>query len=203
MPYLSQCICWERKPLPPTPQMRRGTAIDRVVRKWVEQPKMDVGTAWSFAMELKEADMEAALWAKNAILELGGGKPVTTDKGACRFKLNLPVPNLILSGELDAFASGHVIDLKSGEKREYWSQMLPYAYYAFQQDPKLGAVDAHLVYCDQRSVETQTYTRNDTRGQLLKFSLACSNKYKSPTPGKCCSSCIHRGAAGCKYTPPS
>lgn len=197
LPYIAQCPCWERLPSPPGSAALRGTAMDTVLRMWLQAP--ETPTERLHTEHLTVEDLNKLSWAKDTILSKCDSHPVQTEKVKCRFKYD--VEGIIISGEMDAYCpeTSTVFDLKSGKIRDYNHQMLPYAVFAMKDTGSKNA-ETNLVFCDHQVVKGRTFSYDEAYSTLAIMALAWSDPNKQPVKCHACAYCKHRDAADrCRY----
>lgn len=102
---------------------------------------------------------------------------------------------------MDGYCPGavSVFDLKSGKIRDYKHQVIPYAIRAME-DTGAREAETHLVYCDQRTVVSNTFTYDEAYSTLAVMVLAWSDPNKQPKKCHACAYCKHTDAGSrCRY----
>ena len=150
LPKLAQCPCFVSSP-DAGEAAERGTRMDTVFRDLL------MGVDEFRACEHLEADgKESVLWAVKMVRMLCSGEEVIVDKKRCSFPQWHP---RVTGGEADCLCPALVklIDLKSGQIRNYWEQQASYAK-SFMEREFLDEITCHLLFCDQRQIVTRKFT---------------------------------------------
>jgi hypothetical protein len=150
LPKLAQCPCFVSSS-DAGEAAERGTRMDTAFRDLL------MGVDEFKACEHLEADgKESVLWAVKMVRMLCSGEEVVVDKKRCSFPQWHP---RVTGGEADCLCPALVklIDLKSGQIRNYWEQQASYAK-SFMEREFLDEITCHLLFCDQRQIVTRKFT---------------------------------------------
>lgn len=186
--YIHQCPCWERKPSPPNEAMLRGTAMDGLLRGYLDQ-NLESLDGMSHKL-LKKKDFHSIEWAGNTIRRACGSHPILSKKADC--KLKFEINDVLISGEMDTYCpEGRLIfDLKSGGVRDYEMQMLPYAYHGITTTNS-DHMDTRLVFCDARIMRSKVFSESEAKERMEEFVVRWADPNKVPTKCNVCRYCKH------------
>lgn len=167
----------------------RGTRMDAAFRDYVEARKHDMMPLHEKWSALTADEKEAVVWAAETAALLASGHPLLVDEKACTLTSIPHVPN---GGTSDAVClSGHWhADLKSGQVRDYEAQMAAYAL-GWMHVTGQTEWTAYLLFCDQRRVVTQRFTRESAEECILDV-LALVNGGVPPQVNEYCGWCVNR-----------
>lgn len=153
LPKLALCGQYESAP-GSSDAAARGTRIDQLMRHmWITGELLD--------REQAQDEIDAAKWAVNQLIRLSENRaPVLVDEGKCR----VYVPVIEYTGTMDAVCPRQrwLSDLKSGQKHNYREQMAAYALGCMAEHLEQEWT-AHLLFCDQREVISETFTFKQAR----------------------------------------
>lgn len=164
----------------------RGTRMDAAFR-WLRSPdRFKVSPKWEC---LTPEEQDAVMWASDTVELLAGGHPLLVDENACTLA---SIPHVPQGGTSDAVClSGHWhADLKSGQVRDYEAQMAAYAL-GWMHVTGQAEWTAYLLFCDQRRVVTQRFTRESAEECILD-ALALVNGGVPPQVNEYCGWCVNR-----------
>ena len=182
LPKLEQCACYESAG-GNSPAAARGTAMDEAFRLAL------AGDTSKFRVLESIEDKEAVQWAVNQVRLIAGEENVISDESA----LKVQTPGLEHIGTEDSRIPSKCVslDLKSGIRRDYYSQMAAYAYGNMERDfaPEWTC---HLLFCDQKQVVTHTFTYNQAALIVENILAAVADPEKKPTPCEYCGWCKNK-----------
>ncbi len=136
-------------------------------------------------------------WAKNMILKKANGQQVFSRHQDCAFTYVHPESGVVFRGEMDAFTSAQVFELKTGEPHSYYAaQLLPYVAHLFSRDESLECVDAHLLFSSYRLCRSKRYTRQGVAAELQAVLSPWLDADKKPRIGPACEWCRFLNAQG-------
>jgi hypothetical protein len=150
LPKLQECPQFEGSPSP-SPAAERGTRIDILFRSLIE---------YQGRPEIREQTDEDAVakWAADYVLARSGLETVLCREQDCRIDVEID-GQLLDGGTCDAVCPDKnlLFDLKTGEIRDYYSQM---AAYSLGWMKKTGATywTAILVFADKHEIREYRYT---------------------------------------------
>lgn len=111
-------------------------------------------------------------------------------KSECRVK---STDDRVSDGEVDCIdiESGIIIDFKSGQVRDYYFQMLFYAYLVLNSYEHLDAVTCYVCYLDKQFSDKYIFSRSRIN-RLVDDYFSGLEKQNEPTPCQYCSWCEHK-----------
>lgn len=140
---------------------------------------------------LIQADKEAVWWAREVIAEIAGNDEIKYEAPLVLHNPDDPFGDPITFGTCDAVImrenGPHIIEVKTGQERDYTPQCIIYALMAMEE---YGAETASwtVVYTDKRICDTGSIGLNEAWGYQDKlFARIASNE--EPTPNDYCSWC--------------
>ena len=179
LPKLAVCPCYESNPVA-GPAAERGTLLDTAFRVELLQ----TNDRAELAEKLSDDEKAAVSWAVSIVRAMAGRERVLAREDDCRLTV------LDLNGTADAIVPGRLMhfDLKTGLRRNYREQMAAYA---------LGLMGAHfasewtchLLFCDQREVETIRFTYDEAHAVVDGLVRAFNDPAKQPAPCDYCGWC--------------
>lgn len=179
LPKLAVCPCYESNPVA-GPAAERGTLLDCAFRAELLQ----TNDRAELAEKLSDDEKAAVSWAVSIVRAMAGRERVLAREDDCRLTV------LDLNGTADAIVPGRLMhfDLKTGLRRNYREQMAAYA---------LGLMGAHfasewtchLLFCDQREVETIRFTYDEAHAVVDAVVRAFNDPAKQPAPCDYCGWC--------------
>ena len=182
LPKLEQCACYESAG-GNSPAAARGTRMDEAFRFTL------AGDTNKFQVLESIEDKEAVQWAVNQVRLIAGGENVISEES----ELKVQTPGLEHIGTEDSRIPLKCVslDLKSGIRRDYYSQMAAYAYGNMERDfaPEWTC---HLLFCDQKQVVTHTFTYEQAKLVVENILEAVADPEKKPTPCEYCNWCKNR-----------
>ncbi len=186
LPYVSLCPCFEQaKNLPYNPKLFIGNALDGELRRVLQFPT-------------EAARTPGIEWAKRLILKKAAGKELFSRNRDCSFVYVHAPSGVEFRGEMDAFTSSQVFELKSGNVHPYYAaQLLPYAAHLFERDTALERVEGHVVFSARRYCQTALFSRHSLEVKLTRILEAWLAPNKVPRPGEACRRCRHLHVHGC------
>ena len=147
LPKLAECPCFENKPGEAGAAAARGTRLDAAFRAGLSQEKSTV--------ELLVEELAAVAWAVATVEDLARGAKILSADEECKVR----TPGMEHVGTADAIIPERflVLDLKSGQVRNYREQVAAYA---------LGLMEQYfadrwtcvLLFCDLQKVVTHEFT---------------------------------------------
>jgi hypothetical protein len=195
LPKLAECLCYEAKPGEAGPAAVRGTLLDAWFRKelremWERtQPLPEtLGRPRARLEELESGDLEAVLWAVEAVRELAAGAKILSEDEECKVR----TPGMEHVGTADAIILQRkiVVDLKSGQVRNYREQVAAYA---------LGLMEEHfankwtcvLLFCDAREVVVHEFTYGEAWELVGGILQAAAHPARKPVLCDYCNWCAN------------
>ena len=173
LPKLQECRMFEGAP-GTSEAAARGTKLDSIIRSvW----------AGGEAPALPEDEVDAVQFALSTLKLLSGGLTVETREE--ELQAVVPVAG-VKPGTMDALCieGGWLADFKTGQIRSYYAQMAAYAL-ACMDTYFADEWTAHLIFVDQKQVNSHTFTREEAE-QLV---TGIVNAPKVETPCEYCGWC--------------
>lgn len=157
----------------------RGTKLDEVFRQLIAKQNVDVS-------ELDQEERIAVKWAENTALILADGKPLESREE------NLRVEVLGMTGTADLLCieGRWSADLKTGIQRNYLEQQAAYAL-GFMDQYFCEEWTVHLLYCDEASLETFRFTREEADA-IVRHVLTNAKDNAPARPNDYCGWCARR-----------
>lgn len=179
LPKLAECPCYESNPVA-GPAAERGTLLDSAFR--AELLRLD--ERFTLANKLTADEIAAVSWSVSIVRAMSGRERVLAREDDCRVKI------LNLTGTADAIVPAKLthFDLKTGARRNYREQMAAYAL-GLMGAHFASSWTAHLLFCDQREIETHTFTYEEAHGIVDQVVKAFNDPGKKPNPCEYCSWC--------------
>jgi len=179
LPKLKECPCYESSPIA-GPAAERGTLLDTAFRAEL----LGLEERFVIANKLTADEISAVKWAASMVRAMAGSERVLADEQYCRVRV------LDLNGTADAIVPGRLMhfDLKTGMRRNYREQMAAYALGLMGQH-FAGEWTAHLLFCDQREVETFKFTYDEAHQIVDEVVRKFYDPGKSPNPCEYCGWC--------------
>ena len=179
LPKLAVCPCYESHPVA-GPAAERGTLLDTAFRAEL----LGLEERFLIANKLTADEIAAVSWSVSMVRAISGRERVLARVDDCRVRI------LDLTGTADAIVPTRLthFDLKTGARRNYREQMAAYAlglmgaYFA-------GEWTAHLLFCDQREVETIKFTYEEAHAVVDQVVKSFNDPRKQPTPCEYCAWC--------------
>jgi hypothetical protein len=180
LPKLAVCPCYESNPVA-GPAAERGTLLDSAFRAEL----LGLEERCLIANKLSADEIAAVGWAVSMVRAMAGRERVLAREEDCRAKM------LGLSGTADAVVPTRLIhfDLKTGARRNYREQMAAYAL-GFMDAQFASEWTAHLLFCDQREIETLRFTYEEARRIVEEVIQAYNCLNKEPNPCEYCGWCV-------------
>jgi len=179
LPKLAVCPCYESNPVA-GPAAERGTLLDSAFRA-----KLLGLDECEFLSGKLSADENAAVgWSVSMVLAMAGRERVLAREDDCRVKM------LGLTGTADAVVPTRLahFDLKTGMRRNYREQMAAYAL-GFMESQFASEWTAHLLFCDQREIETHRFTYDEAQEIVDQVIRGFNDPDKEPHPCEYCGWC--------------
>jgi hypothetical protein len=181
LPKLEQCACYESAG-GESPAAARGTAMDEAFRFALsgDASKLDA---------LEHDEKMAVDWAVNQVRLIAGGETIISEESA----LKVQTPGLEHIGTEDSRIPSKCasLDLKSGQVRDYYSQMAAYAYGNMERDFAPEWI-CHLLFCDQKKIVTHLFTYEQAKLVVENILAAVADPDKKPTPCEYCNWCKNK-----------
>jgi hypothetical protein len=179
LPKLAVCPCYESNPVA-GPAAERGTLLDSAFRAEL----LGLEERLVIANKLSADEIAAVSWAVSMVRAMSGRERVLAREDDCRVKM------LGLSGTADAVVPARLthFDLKTGMRRNYREQMAAYAI-GFMDSQFADEWTAHLLFCDQREVESFKFTYDEAKAVVRDVIEAFHDLSKSPNPCEYCGWC--------------
>ena len=179
LPKLAVCPCYESNPVA-GPAAERGTLMDSAFRA-----KLLGLEEYAILSNKLSADENAAVeWSVSMVRVMAGRERVLAREDDCRVKM------LGLSGTADAVVPTRLthFDLKTGMRRNYREQMAAYAL-GFMDSQYASEWTAHLLFCDQREIETYRFTYDQAQVIVDQVIFDFNDPDKKPNPCEYCGWC--------------
>ena len=179
LPKLAVCPCYESNPVA-GPAAERGTLLDSAFRAEI----LGLEERFIIGNKLSADENSAVSWAVSMVRAMTGRERVLAREDDCRVKM------LGLSGTADAVVPTRLthFDLKTGMRRNYREQMAAYAL-GFMESQFASEWTAHLLFCDQREIETHRFTYDEARGIVDQVIREFNDPDKKPNPCEYCGWC--------------
>ena len=179
LPKLAVCPCYESNPVA-GPAAERGTLLDSAFRAEI----LGLEERFIVGNKLSADENSAVGWSVSVVRAMAGGERVLAREDDCRVKM------LGLSGTADAVVPTRLthFDLKTGMRRNYREQMAAYAL-GFMDSQFASEWTAHLLFCDQREIETHHFTYDEARRIVDQVIRAFNDPDKKPGPCEYCGWC--------------
>ena len=179
LPKLAVCPCYESNPVA-GPAAERGTLLDSAFRAEI----LGLEERFIIGNKLSADENSAVGWSVSMVRAMAGRERVLAREDDCRVKM------LGLSGTADAVVPTRLthFDLKTGMRRNYREQMAAYAL-GFMDSQFASEWTAHLLFCDQREIETHHFTYDEARRIVDQVIRAFNDPDKKPSPCEYCGWC--------------
>ena len=179
LPKLAVCPCYESNPVA-GPAAERGTLLDSAFRAEI----LGLEERFVISNKLSADENSAVSWAVSMVRAMAGRERVLAREDDCRVKM------LGLSGTADAVVPTRLthFDLKTGMRRNYREQMAAYAL-GFMESQFASEWTAHLLFCDQREIETHRFTYDEARKIVDQVIRAFNDPDKNPSLCEYCGWC--------------
>ena len=179
LPKLAVCPCYESNPVA-GPAAERGTLLDSAFRAEL------LGSPEQITLrdKLTAEEIAAVSWSVSMVRVMAGRERVLAREDDCRVKM------LGLTGTADAVVPTRLthFDLKTGMRRNYREQMAAYAL-GLMESQFASEWTAHLLFCDQREIETHKFTYDEAREIVDQVVRAFHDPAKKPSPCEYCGWC--------------
>ena len=179
LPKVKLCGHFESDPVS-GPAAARGTRLDLAFRAMIQGVEPEV--------TLSIEERKALDWAVDSARILAGGYAILSDEASLR--LDIPVIDHPGTSDLLCPEAHWHGDLKSGEVRDYESQMAAYSL-GWMMRYDVEEWTAYLFYCDQRYVQTYRFTRESAEA-VVRDALALRLSDAPPRPNQYCGWCAVR-----------
>lgn len=181
LPKLKHCGYFTGDPVA-GPAAERGTRLDVAFRAIIADESPDLST-------FEEDDVAALMWSVECARLLAGEHALNSEEG----DLHVDIPGMPKGGTSDllCLGGGWSADLKTGEVRDYESQM---AAYAIGWMLKIG-VDTwttYLLFADQRYVLPLRWTMESAEACVRDALGRRNTPGLPPIPNEYCGWCAHR-----------
>lgn len=162
----------------------RGTLIDEALRETIESG-LDAG---EIRARYVDDFVRPIVYGYNFVLNTMDYP--TAAKSECRIESN---DERIGSGEVDCIdvESGIIIDFKTGQIRDYYYQMLFYAYLAFNSCINAEIIKCYVCYLDKEYVENYSFKRTSIDNLINKYFEEFDAQIE-PTPSQYCNWCTYK-----------
>ncbi len=179
LPKLAVCPCYESNPVA-GPAAERGTLLDSAFRAEL----LRLEERFTLANKLTADEIAAVSWSVSMVRAMSGRERVLAREDDCRVKI------LNLTGTADAIVPAKLthFDLKTGARRNYREQMAAYAL-GLMGAHFASSWTAHLLFCEQREIETHTFTYEEAHAIVDQVVKAFNDPGKKPNPCEYCSWC--------------
>ena len=179
LPKLAVCPCYESNPVA-GPAAERGTLLDSAFRAEL----LGLEERFIIGNKLSADEIAAVGWSVSMVRAMAARERVLAREDDCRVKM------LGLSGTADAVVPTRLthFDLKTGMRRNYREQMAAYAL-GFMESQFASEWTAHLLFCDQREIETHRFTYDEARGIVDQVIFEFNDPNKKPNPCEYCGWC--------------
>ncbi|MBP7948883.1 MAG: DUF2800 domain-containing protein [Verrucomicrobiales bacterium] len=179
LPKLAVCPCYESNPVAGA-AAERGTLLDGAFRAELlgEESRREL------AEKLTPDENAAVSCAVSVVRAMAGRERVLAREDDCRLRM------LGLTGTADALLPSRqtLFDLKTGARRNYREQMAAYAL-AMIEAQFAASWTCHLLFCDQREVETIRFAYDEALETVEGVITAHRDPEKRPRPCEYCSWC--------------
>jgi len=188
LPKLAVCPCYESNPVA-GPAAERGTLLDSAFRADL----LGLEERFIIGNKLTADEIAAVAWSVSMVRAMAGRERVLAREDDCRVKM------LGLSGTADAIVPSRLthFDLKTGMRRNYREQMAAYAL-GFMESQFASEWTAHLLFCDQREIETIRFTYDEARGIVEQVIWEFNDPDKKPSPCDYCGWCAKAESCGAR-----
>jgi hypothetical protein len=179
LPKLAVCPCYESNPVV-GPAAERGTLLDSAFRAEL----LGLEERFTLANKLTADEIAAVGWSVSMVRVMSGRERVLAREDDCRVRI------LNLTGTADAIVPMKFthFDLKTGARRNYREQMAAYAL-GLMGAHFAPSWTAHLLFCDQREIETHRFTYEEAHDIVDQVVKAFHDPAKKPNPCEYCSWC--------------
>ena len=179
LPKLAVCPCYESNPVA-GPAAERGTLLDTAFRAEL----LGLEERLVIANKLTADEIAAVAWSVSMVRAISGRERVLAREDDCRVKM------LNLTGTADAIVPTRLthFDLKTGARRNYREQMAAYAL-GLMGAHFAGEWTAHLLFCDQREIETIKFTYEEAHDIVDQVVKSFNDPAKKPNPCEYCGWC--------------
>jgi hypothetical protein len=162
------------------PAAERGTLLDNAFRAEL----LGLEERFVIANKLTADEIAAVNWSVSMVRAMSGRERVLAREDDCRVKI------LNLTGTADAIVPMKFthFDLKTGARRNYREQMAAYAL-GLMGAYFTSSWTAHLLFCDQREIETHTFTYEEAHAIVDQVVKAYNDTKKKPSVCEYCSWC--------------
>ena len=190
LPKLAQCPSWEGKRGEMSAPALRGIAMDikwRANLAWKEDDDLsEEDLEMMDSADLTKDDCDAVKWAADRTRIIAGDAAIATWGDEMRIRC----PWIPAMGEMDGviWDKNTLVDLKSGQIRNYREQMAAYAL-GCMKNTFSQSWTAHLIFCDHREVRTHTFTYTEAEKIVTDIVAAYHDEEKIPTPCDYCGWC--------------
>ena len=180
LPKLAVCPCYESNPVV-GPAAERGTLLDTAFRAEL----LGLEERLVIANKLTADEIAAVAWSVSMVRAISGRERVLAREDDCRVKM------LNLTGTADAIVPSRLthFDLKTGARRNYREQMAAYAL-GLMGAHFAGEWTAHLLFCDQREIETIKFTYDEAHDIVDQVVKSFNDPAKKPNPCEYCAWCV-------------
>jgi hypothetical protein len=162
------------------PAAERGTLLDSAFRAEI----LGLEERFIISNKLTVDEIATVSWSVSMVRAMAGRERVLAREDACRVKM------LGLSGTADAVVPTRLthFDLKTGMRRNYREQMAAYAL-GFMDSQFASEWTAHLLFCDQREIETHRFTYDEAQEIVEQVIRVFNDPDKKPNPCEYCGWC--------------
>lgn len=180
LPKVKLCGHYQSDPVS-GPAAARGTRLDTAFRALIQGAQLPL-------FILNPEERIALDWAVDSARILAGGYEIESDEQLLR--VEIPVIDHAGTSDLLCREGRWHGDLKSGEVRDYESQMASYAL-GWMQKFGVSEWTAYLFYCDKRYVQTYRFTQESAE-DVVRDALALRLSDAPPRPNQYCGWCAAR-----------
>jgi hypothetical protein len=179
LPKLVLCSCYEGNQVA-GPAAQRGTLLDSAFRAEL----LGQEERFVIANKLTADEIAAVSWSVSMVRAMSGRERVLAREDDCRMEI------LNLTGTADAIVPAKFthFDLKTGARRNYREQMAAYAL-GLMNAHFASSWTAHLLFCDQREIETHRFTYDEAYAIVTQIVQAFNDPAKKPNPCEYCGWC--------------
>ena len=190
LPKLAVCPCYESNPVA-GPAAERGTLLDTAFRAEL----LGLEERLVLTNKLTADEIAAVAWSVSMVRAISGRERVLAREDDCRVKM------LNLTGTADAIVPSRLthFDLKTGARRNYREQMAAYAL-GLMGAHFAGEWTAHLLFCDQREIETIKFTYEEAHDIVDQVVKSFNDPGKQPNPCEYCGWCAKADTCPARLT---
>lgn len=190
LPKLAECPCYESAPGEAGPAAQRGLLLDAVYRARLGGVGEAMSLEAAMPRELSVEDAAAVDWAVTMTLELGAGARILSDEARCKVR----TPGMEHVGTADAIIPERrmVVDLKSGQVRNYREQMAAYAL-GMMNESFESEWTCVLLFCDAKKTVEHQFTWEEAENIVSEVVKGAMDPERKPSLCEYCDWCAKSG----------